>query len=565
MGETTTRRQQLLNRWEALKTERSSWLSHWQDLSNYVLPRKSRFLLTDRNRGTKKNDKIVNSIPTFANRTLAAGIMTGLSSPARDWFSLTTADPALAEVGEVRSYLNTVEERIRWALARSNLYNQLSLVYSNLPTFGVSVLYIEEDPKTLFRGYVFPVGSYCLANSDRLEIDTCFRELSMTVAQLVRHFTPEKCSERVRNLYTEKKLDVWIDVLHAIQPNTDYVEGKLGRAGKKFCSDWLELAGDMRAPMLLEAGFEIFPGCAPRWEVTGEDVYGSSPGMEVLGDAKALQLLELRKAQLVDKIVTPPMRGPTSLQFQRTSLLPGDVTYVDALGENATFAPAMVVPPQALPAVNESIRDHEERIKTGYYVDLFLALLQETKTMTAREVAERHDEKLLQLGPVLDRLMIELLTPMIDRVFAILQKNGELPPPPQVLQGLDIRVEYTSSLAQAQKLLATTGIERLAGFVGQMAAAQQSMQVFDKLNSDEVVDEYAAALGVKPDLVRSDEEVDTIRAERAKAQQAAQAQAQAAATADTAKTLASTPLENDSALTRMLGNLGAPTGAGGAN
>ena len=300
---------------------------------------------------------------------------------------------------------------------------------------------------------------------------------------------------------------------------------------------------------------------APRWAVTGEDAYGSSPGMDALGDTKALQLLERRKAQAVDKIVNPPMRAPSSLLNGRASLLPGDVTYVDVVQGGQQFAPVLEVPPLAVQVLGQEIARHEGRINAAFYADLWLMLSDAGGQMTAREVAERHEEKMLQLGPVLERLQDELLDPLIDRAFALLGRTGQLPLAPEELQGQDLRVEYVSVLAQAQKLLGTASVERLASFAGNLAAAKP--EVLDKLNADRLLEEYAAMLGTKPDLLLTSEEVEAKRARRAQAAAMQQQQQAALATVQGARTLAQTDMAGDSALTRLLGAMGGAVPTGG--
>jgi hypothetical protein len=186
---------------------------------------------------------------------------------------------------------------------------------------------------------------------------------------------------------------------------------------------------------------------------------------------------------------------------------------------------------------------------------LWLMMAQtDRRQMTATEVAERHEEKMLQLGPVLERLEDELLDPLIDRVFAIALRAGHIPPPPQELQGQELRVEYISILAQAQKLLGTASVERLAGFVGNLAAVNPG--VLDKVNMDAMVSEYSEMLGTNPNLLHPDEQVQQARQARAQQQQALMAQQQMAGMVQGAKTLSETDMEGDTALNRLMGTLG---------
>jgi hypothetical protein len=552
-----SRRQRYLRRWDSLKAERSGWIDHWRDIAENTRPRSFRYLANDRTRaGTKKNQKIINGKPIWALRTLAAGMMAGITSPSRPWFRFTSGDPTLSDSQAAKEYLGALEEKVREALQKSNIYNALHQVYSDLGGIGTSTLYIEEDSEDVMRAYVFPVGQYCLANSARHAVDTVYRELSMTVGQLVEQFGEAKCSDGVREKYSRGQINDWVEVLHIIEPNRKFIAGKLGPVGKKFASCWMERAGSDDLGFLRESGYEEFPIMAPRWETTGEDIYGSSPGMDALGDCKALQLAEKRKAQAIDKVVTPPMVGPAELANRKISLLPGDTTYLGNMSAGSRFMPAYEVNPNAVATIGMEIRENEIRIDRAFFADLWLMLSQSDGVKTATEIVERREEKLLQLGPVMERLQDELLEPLISRVFAILQRKQLLPPPPEELQGREVRVEYISIMAQAQKLLGTTGIERVTGYVGNLAAVA-GPSALDKLDIDQAIDEYATMNGVPPDMIRSDEDVAAMREQRAQAQQKQAQLEQAQVAAATAKDLSQADTEGENGLTTMLRGLGA--------
>ncbi len=545
-------RQALLRRrWTALKSERTTWLSQWREIAEHMRPRGFREQRSDVNRGDKKHSKVINFTPLEAQRTLASGMMAGITSPSRPWFRLSLrGDPTLAESEAVKWWLSEVERIIRDTLDKSNVYNGFQSEYSDLGPFGTAAMLLEEDEADDVRAYHFPVGSYCLATSARGEVDTLMREVSLTVAQLVELFGLEKCSEPVQRQYNEGQLDARHDVVHAITPNTDYQAGKLGRRGKRWASDWWEASTPETAPFLRESGYDDFPVMAPRWEVTGEDVYGHGPGFAALGDCKALQLLERRSAQAADKHINPPMSAPTSARTTPISLLPGDVNYVDSLGAGQVLRPALQVDPRAIEVLELKIAAHERRIRKAFYADLWLMLSESDGTMTAREVIERREEKLVQLGTVLEQLKAELLRPAIARIYSILLRRGRLPPPPEELQGKDFEVEFISITAQAQKLLGITGLERLAAFTGNIAAVKGD--VLDKVDFDQLVDEYADSLGVPPATVRPDDAVAGIRAKRAQQQQQQQAMQQLEQATDAAKTMADTDVEKPSALAELL-------------
>lgn len=561
---TESTRKRYLERMNVLKNEQATWVSHWDDLASHVQPRAASIRSKDRNRGTKANDKIINNTATRALGVLGAGMMAGITSPARPWFRLTTPDSALAEVESVKQWLHAVEERIRQALAKSNLYNVLPTLYRALGLYGTAVCIINEDEEDTLRGYEVPIGRYYLANSARNQVDTLYREVPMTTGQLVEMFGYDACSVPVRQEYDEGKFDQTHEAIHVIEPNRAREPERKDYRGKQWKSCWFETTGPDSLGFLRESGYDQRPFIAVRWDLTEGDVYGRSPGMVALGDIKALQLFEKRKAQLIGKIANPPMKGPSSLRNQRTSLLEGDITYVDSTQAGSTYEPAIVINPAAIPAVAAELREHEERINAAFYADLWLMMAQsDRRQITATEVEERHEEKMLQLGPVLERLMDELLDVLIDIVFSILWEAGRIPPPPEELASLtELKVEYISMMAQAQKMLGIVGVDRLAAFVGNLAAVKPD--VVDKLNTDQLVDEYANMLGTKPDLVNSDEQVAAIREAR---NQAAQQQAQVeqmSVAAQGAKTLSETDTGSDNALTQLMGAMGGMAGSQGA-
>lgn len=533
--------QRLKRRLAHLERERPSYEPHWRELAELFKPRSGNFSnLEDSQRGHKKHQAVINNTPIRAARTLAAGMMAGLTSPARPWFRLTTPDPGLAEYGPVKEWLWMVETRMRTAFAKSNLYRVLPSAYSDLGVFGTHASLVLEDHEDLFRLQPWEIGTFWLAQDARLRVDTGYRLLKMTVRQLVQQFGLDACSQRVQQMWNSGQWEQRIDVYQAVEPNDERIMGALGARGMSVRSVYWEKGGD-RDKLLANRGFRESPLLAPRWVTEGTSTYGDSPAMDALGDAKALQFEERRKAQSLDKLVDPPMIAPTSMRNQRVSLLPGDVTYVDVQQGQAGYRPAYEIRPDIQWQV-QSIKEIEERINSAMYADLFLMLaMSDRREITAREIEERHEEKLLQLGPVLERMNDELLDPLIDRVFSIMVRKSEpvwngvvdgealLPPPPDELRGMDLKVEYISILAQAQKLVGIQAVDRLIAFAGNIAAIKQDPSVLDKIDADQAIDEYGDMLGVSPSIVMSDDRVDEIR--RARAEQQRMQQMAAAAPA----------------------------------
>lgn len=622
-------------RWEALKQERSSWLEHWRELGEQLQPRRPRFLQTDRNKGYKKNDKIINNTPLRAVRTLSSGMMSGITSPARPWFHLIIPDTNKSSA--VDQWIYEVERRMLQVMARSNLYNALPLVYADIGVFGTSAMIIEEDEQDVIRAYVLPIGQYALASSFRLSVDTLYRELSITVGQFVQRFGLDRADDRIRRCWERGRYDDWVNVLHSVspryenydtegeqdemeQPGPDHDTGEMelpedpaeeggflvaaaedtaeeprgqdmggmGMPAMKsgyglpmqnegpgdveeiippedmpWKSCWMNLDANDDNFLIYEGGFNEWPAMCCRWNITGEDVYGNSPGMDSLGDAKALQLYEKRKAQAIDKIVNPPMKAPSTLRGQRASILPGDVTYLDQMGPGTSFEPALIISPQIVQMMDATIREHEQRINGAFYADLWLAITNDQRSIpaTAREIVERHEEKMLQLGPTLERIQDELLDPMIERIFAIMHRRGMIPPAPQEIANRPIRVEYISVMSKAQKLVGTAAVERMLQLAANIAPMKPD--IVQKIDFDATLEEYADMIGTPPRCVKEQVLVDQERQAQAQAQADQQRMQAATVGAENTKTLANATLDQDNALSRLMTSIGASPVAGG--
>jgi hypothetical protein len=524
-------------RWGALKKERASWDSHAKELAQNLMPRSSRFFTQDRNRGEKRHNAIYDSSGIKAQRILAAGMMSGASSPARPWFRLSIPDRDLMRRDSVKLWLAKNTDMMLSIMAQSNIYRALHTTYGELGVFGTHSALLMPDFKDVVRAYPNTFGEYCIATDFRGEVNTIYREFDKPVGALVAEFGYESVSNTTRGLYDRRQLDEWVTVVHAIEPRLDRDTRKLDNLNMPFRSIYFE-QGAPKDQFLRESGFKRFRGLCPRWQVTGGDIYGESPGMEALGDVKQLQHEQLRKAQGIDYMTKPPVYAPTAAKGQEIDLLPGGVSFVDSASPTGGIRQSFEVRLD-LSHLLEDINDVRGRINSAFYADMFLMLAQSELSqpgVTATAVAEAHEEKLLMIGPVLERLHNELFSPLIDLVFDQMLESGIMPPPPPELHGMTLEVEFTSPLTQAQKAVGTQGVDRFVIQMGQIAGLGMS-SVLDKFDSDKWADWYSDALGVDPELITPDTQVAIIRDNRAKQQAKAQQMAQASQAAEAAAKL----------------------------
>lgn len=544
-----TKRQLLDQRWSSLQTERTSWISHYMEITTYLLPRSGRFFTQDRNRGNRRHNSIYDNTATKAAGILTAGLMSGLTSPARPWFRLGTHDPELLKSAAVRLWMDDVTKVMLSVFQKSNTYRALHTAYKELVAFGTAAVIITPDFEDVIRLYPLTAGEYCIATDWRGEVCALFREFDKTVAEIVKEYGIENCSQQVQAMFKAGNLDAWITLVHAIEPRADRDLTKADNKNMPFASITYE-SGTNSDKFLRESGFESFPALCPRWDVDGGDIYGSSPAMTALGDIKQLQHQQLRKGQAIDYQTKPPLQVPTSMKNMDVETLPGGISYVDTASPGGGIRTAFNVDLR-LDYLLADMQDVRSRINGAFYADIFTMLSSQTDSrMTATEVAERHEEKMVLLGPVLERLQNELLDPLIDITFNAMLKAGLVPPPPPELADQELSVELISVLAQAQRAITTNGIDRFVGNLMNLASVRPD--VLDKFDVDVWADDYADKMGVDPSMILDATKVAAIREARAKAQAQAQQAAQANVASQTAKNLGQTPTDGGNAASDVM-------------
>lgn len=542
-----TRRRELWDRrWSELDSDYSTWGAHHRELSAFFLPRRGRFATTDRNKGDKRNHSIHDNAGTRAAQILGAGLMAGATSPARPWFKVVTDDPELNNRFGVRRWLDDVTRLILRVCAKSNLYRVLHSTYEEIAVFGTGAFFVMPDPETVIHCHPLTAGEYRLACNFKGEVDTCYRTFSMTVGAVVKEFGLDVCSESVKNAHRDGFLSQSVTIRHVIEPREDRDIRAADNRNMPWKSVYYETGQDDDL-VLRESGFEEFPVLAPRWETAGHDTYGHGPGMVALGDVKQLQQEQVRKSQAIDFQTAPPMLGPAEMKGQETKWAPGGITHVASTASQAGIRPAFETRLD-LNALLMDIEDVRKRINSAFFADLFLMLTfqNDTTRKTATEIAERHEEKLIQLGPVLERLHTELLGPVVRRIYRELERAGVLPPAPPELTNIDLTLEFVSMLAQAQRAIGVAGIERVLLVAGSVAEAKPD--ILDNLDEDGLWSELTEAIGVPSRITHSPEVRDKLRRGKLASQQAAAQAALQEQQSKTAKNLATSPTDTPNAL-----------------
>jgi hypothetical protein len=524
MAQDPTLKERCNRRLSVLKAARQPYEAEWAEIAKYAQPSRSRFLASESNRNFRRgNGWVYNSHPILSFRTLAGGMTSGLSSPSRPWFRLTPFDADLADDGDVKTWLSEVERRMYAFLAGTNFYGAVKAGYAEMGLFGTDACVMVEHRREGAVCHALTVGEYWTALSDAMVPDALYRRCSMSVHQVVQSFGLETASDFVRNAYANGRYDEQIPVIQAIEPNEDQVPGILTARGKPWRSVYWD-ENDGRADRVLRvAGYEEQPFWAPRWDTTGGDTYGTSPGFDALADMRELQMQTRRKTDATEFLVRPEKIVPATVKLTGKAGNLVSASAVDAAGVIVPY----VMNPAAIGAIMEDVNRCAEAIDRLTYADLFMAItnMDGVQPRNVEEIASRNEEKLTQLGPVIERVNNEKLEVAIDRTFGIMARRGLLPPAPVHLQGHPVKVDFVSILAQMQRMVGLGQIERTVAFVGNLAG--RFPEAADRLDVDAIVDDYADRAGAPPQIIRSVGDAGKLRSARAQEAQMAKLAAMA--------------------------------------
>ena len=534
--------------------ERSSYEATWQDLSKFINPYRGSFdELGKRTIGSRRDDKLIDPYPMQAHAKCAAGLHSGLTSPSRPWFELSLQDHEKAEFHTIKLWLQDCKEIMMDIYAKSNVYNMLQQIEAELSQFGTGAALLLQDFNTAVWCRSFTCGEYAGGVDARGRSCQFARKFRLLASQMVKEFGIENVSEAVRSAYESRNYTDYFEVHMLIEENPEYDPEAVKIGNFKWRSYYWEAGGEK---FLKVSGYHEKPFLMPRWTVVANSTYGVGPGHTCLGDCKQVQKLEKADLRILDQLADPALVVPNGVGT--VSRLPGKQTNVPT-GTQGQIYPLFSAA-GSRQDILAKLNEKHQLIATAFYNDLFVMLSQQDNPqMTAREVAERHEEKLLMLSPVLEQMHNEVLIPLTKRTFEICMRNGIFPEMPEEIGSVEeLKVEFVSLLAQAQKMVDTPAIERTVAFAGNLMVA--APDIMDNLDLDAALRKHAALNGAPEDILRDEAEVKKIRQARAEQQAQQQQMQQAAAMAkplkdsvEAARLLADTPISNSSPADILMG------------
>lgn len=501
---------EIVDRYSKLKVLRGTWESHWQEIGDYVLPRRAD-VTKKQARGSKRTELVYDSTAIHAAELLASSLHGMLTNAASPWFSLQFKDPLLDADDAVNEWLEECTHQMYMAFNRSNFQQEVHELYLDLIAFGTGCMFVERSDVEPLRFSTRHISEIFIQENEKGVVDTVIRKFKMSARAAFNMFGA--ATQEIEKLNRDAPYDE-LEFLHCVMPRDERDPRKIDDVNKPFSSIYVTIDGKM----LGEGGFNEFPYVVPRFTKSSVEMYGRSPSMTCLPDIKMLNKMSETMIRAAQKTIDPPLLVPDDGFIMPIKTIPGGLNFYRS-GSRDRIEPLQIG--ANIPFGLEYENQRREAIRQAYFVDQLL--MAQNVTMTATEVLQRNEEKMRLLAPVLGRLQSEMLRPLIDRTFSILLRDERLPAPPPMLQGMEIDIEYVSPLARAQRQGDVNAMMRALEIIMPMS---QMAPMMDYVDTDKLVKHLAEILGVPSKVIRSDGEVEELRNQRAQqAQQAAEAEA----------------------------------------
>jgi len=530
------------------------WKPLFMDVRDFINPYIGYFDGETPNDGRRRDEEMLRTMPIKYSHILAAGLQWGITSPTRPWVKFAFQDAQLMQNADVLNWLEAVKNIVLDVLFKGGYYPENHKFYLELGCFCTAAMLIEEDDENVINCRTFTMGEYAIGVDSKRNPNQFARTIQMTPFQIVEKFGLENVPDNVKRLYNDKNYNKFMKVKHLICPNKDEDPNKIDQESMKF-TDYYWMEGQKDGQYLKKGGFNDFPVMIERYQTKGADTYGTGPGIWSLGDAKQIQLMWRTICTAAELEVMPPTQGPSdAMKNGGINLYPAGANYYNpGSGTDMGIKPIFDVKLNMADAVTVQ-QSIEECIKEHFNTKVFQLLSDMEKgTRTAREVIELSAEKMSQMGPLLERLQTGYLPQVVERVLGIGFRANIFPPPPQIIQGMVMDIEFVSVLAQAQKQYGITPIMDTVNAIINMAATTQQTSILDKINFDEVSDQIGGLNGVPPSIINSDDVVAQVRQQRQQQEQQQQMAQNAMTAAQGAKTLAGADMEGNNALTKLVG------------
>lgn len=498
-----------LRRYEKLKgDQQTNWQSRWQECADYTIPQNDN-IYGGHKAGERKTNRLYDSTSIQSNKLLASALHSMLTNTSSVWFGLSTGDYDLDNEAEVRLWLQDSTRRMINILNATNFQTQIHEVYLNLGAVGTSVLFMGEDKEKVIYFKNDVIYNYVVDESRTGVIDTVMYCEEKTLRELVDEYGKENIPADIMNMGSVSETRTF-EVVIIIEPNKDFRVGEPRIETNKPIRT-IHILKKM-AHVLRESGFNELAHAVPRWNRFSGEKYGRSPAMESMPDIKMLNAMSKVNIRGAQKVVDPPLVVPDSGFALPLDTRPGGTIY-KRQGIPDRIEPLVT---GARPDIGEEMMNSaRNRIRQAYYIDQ-LQLVQQNN-MTATEVMQRTEENLRLMGPILGRLNDELLKPIVERLMGIMFRRKLFKAAPSILKNVDLKVEYVSQIAKAQKTGEAGTLGRV--FNAMLPLIQANPQIMDNFDGDASLKYFSDMFGLPEQLFKKPEVVAKQRQQAAQDQE----------------------------------------------
>ena len=517
MAEADKRAAILMKRFGSLKTYRSNWESHWQEIGDFVVPSKGN-ITRKRTPGDKNTERIFDGTAEFAAELMASSMHGMLTNSGTPWFSLRYTNDEFETDDISKEWLERATDTMYVEIGRSNFHEAIHELYMDLVTFGTAVMFVDTDQDGTLRFSTRHISECYVSEDEFGRVDTVFREFKMPSRAAVAQFGEENVSSKILKKSQDDPYDT-VELLHVVMPRNDRDPLKINSENKPIASIYLD---PDEKKILSESGFDEFPYMVPRYKKSSYEIgYGRSPAMSALPDIKMLNEMSKAVIQAAQLQIHPPLLVPDDGFILPVRTVPGGLNFYRS-GTRDRIEPLNIGANN--PLGENQLEQRRSAIRASFYVDQLI--MGASPGMTATEIIQRSTEKMRLLAPLTGRLQSELLRPLIDRIFNLIARKKGFEPAPDTMAGNEIDIEYVSPLAKAQRQGDIQASLELFQFLAPLM--QVDPNVVDFLDVDGLAKHIIKTTGVPASVVRGEDEVAVIRENKQAAQeQMAAAQQQA--------------------------------------
>lgn len=525
---------------KTLQSDRSSIDTTLQDIKRFILPNQQN-VQSRATPGDTSDDRTQRYDDTAPDAVMrAAGALQGALTPSTSqWNRLVFSDEALNDDKDARDWLDECGQRQHKAYNDSNFGNKINVALQQIIAGGTTCMLYEEKPKRpdgAFSGINFDVPSwqdYLFTEGPEGRSDAIYRHLRLTARQAKAMFENRPRFNGLGETITRAvddahKANVRFSVIHAIRPRSLY--SNKGDALDMPIESCYVALNDKH--LICEGGYHELPGSVWRWDINPEDNgWGRGPGWIALPTVKTLNITEKLVLKGLAKDISPPLIVPNKSVVGGIRTTPNGIIYFD--GRKAGTHEPKYLNSGTRWDVNQLERENKRKVIQRIFFNHLLELPTDGTPMTLGEAERRYQLQTRDMVGVYERLIYEGLSPNVLWSFAVMFRANAFPPaPPAVVDmirktgGLSVDVQYTGPLARSLQREKVASIEQTYGVAAMISQAKGGdPSAFDVLDDDAAMKVIHEQSGAPSAILRSPEQVQQIRQERAQ-RQAQQVEAQ---------------------------------------